>query len=96
MATAAAQGYTRGDKPKPYRGYYFKFATEYGKAGGRAGAHFRLVAYPATWGVSGIMTFVTDERGELVQKNLGPETAEAASNLKFVQRDKGWEKVTVE
>ncbi len=92
LATAAAEGYSRGEKPKPYHGYYFKFATEK-SAKARGANRFRLVASPASWGVSGIMTFVANDRGELWQKNLGPDTAKMASELNFTRLNKGWEKV---
>jgi hypothetical protein len=43
---------------------------------------FALVAWPAEYGESGIMTFVVNQLGRVYQKDLGPDTAKAPSGLK--------------
>jgi len=49
-----------------------------------------LVAYPAKWGVSGVMTFIVNQRGRVYEKNLGPKSAEIASKLKEYNPDLTW------
>jgi hypothetical protein len=56
-------------------------------------AGFALVAYPAVYGSTGVMTFVVNHRGKIYQKNLGPETAELASAMKVYDPDASWEEV---
>ena len=73
-AEASAEGYTRSsDKPMPFRGYYFNILTAHG-ASSTAGAEsylvdgemrngFALLAFPAEYGKSGVMTFLVDQSG---------------------------------
>jgi hypothetical protein len=56
-------------------------------------AGFALVAFPAVYGSSGIMTFVVNHRGKIYQKNLGPKTAELALAMKAYDPDSSWEAV---
>ncbi len=52
-----------------------------------------LIAYPARWGVSGIMTFIVNQRGRVYQKNLGPETTRIARAMKAYNPDLTWKVV---
>ena len=61
-------------------------------AKGRMIGGFALVAYPATWGDSGIMTFVVNQDGVVYQKNLGPKTAEIARRMTSFDPDENWTK----
>ena len=54
---------------------------------------FALVAYPAQYGVSGIMTFIVNHDGVVYQKNLGPSTAAIARAMKEFNPDSTWKKV---
>lgn len=101
MAKAATQGYKRkADKPAPYYGYYFKILKGQGTnaPGGRYSyvinghmvAGFALVAWPAEYGVSGIMTFVADQNGIVYEKNLGAKTAEIARAMTVYDPDRTW------
>jgi hypothetical protein len=87
VAQAAEKGYTKKtDKPIPYHGYYFKILKGQGPnapggaysyvINGHMVAGFALVAWPAEYGVSGVMTFVVNQNGNMVEKNLGPKTEE--------------------
>jgi hypothetical protein len=51
---------------------------------------FALVAYPATWGNSGVMTFVVNQEGRVYEKNLGTRTAELASAMTEYNPDSTW------
>jgi hypothetical protein len=99
-ANAAAEGYRRGDKPVPFHGYYFRILTGQGlkAAGGSYNyvinghmvAGFALVAWPAEYGASGVMTFVVNRNGIVYEKDLGPGTAETAKTITLYNPDQTW------
>jgi hypothetical protein len=94
-------GHKAGD---PYRGYYFRILTRQGKnaAGGaynyvingRMIAGFALVAYPAAYGDSGVMTFIVSHNGTIYEKDLGPKTASIAAGMTSFDPGSGWKKVS--
>ncbi|MGB2634888.1 MAG: DUF2950 family protein [Candidatus Acidiferrum sp.] len=98
---AKAAGYTNaGDKAQAFGGYYFKILTKQG-AGARGGAKdylvngkltggFALVAYPAEYRNSGIMTFVTGKDGVVYQKDLGEKTVDTAVAITEYDPGDGW------
>jgi hypothetical protein len=105
IAEARFEGYRRENKAlaensTPFHGYYFKILTRQGKhaAGGKYNyiinghmiAGFALVAWPAEWGNSGIMTFIVNQQGKVYQKNFGPKTASLAASLKSFDPDDTW------
>ena len=105
VALAADEGYTRkkgtGVKTAaPFHGYYFKVLTGQGTSApggaykyiinGNMIAGFALVAYPAIWGNSGVMTFVVNQEGRVYEKNLGARTAEIASAMTQYNPDSTW------
>jgi len=104
-ADAADEGYKKNQKnpdqrPQPFHGYYFKILTRQGKyaPGGKHGYitngkmidGFALVAWPAQYGNSGIMTFIVNQQGRVYQKDLGAKTAKAAEAMKAYDPDKTW------
>ena len=84
----------------PYHGYYFKILTRQGKhaPGGKYGyvingnmiAGFALVAWPAEYGTSGVMTFIVNQQGLVYQKDLGPKTSKLASRMGAYDPDPSW------
>ena len=103
FARATREGYKKTDnKPVPYHGYYFKILKAQGKDApggaydyvvkGRMIGGFGLVAYPANYGVSGVMTFVVNHDGMVYEKNLGKDTAKTAQAMKRFNPDKTWKK----
>jgi hypothetical protein len=88
------------DKPAPYHGYYYRILSAQGKdAPGGAYSYlikgnmiggFALVAYPAEYGNSGVMTFIVSHDGKVFQKNLGKNTAAVASAMKEYNPDSTW------
>jgi hypothetical protein len=54
---------------------------------------FAVVAYPAQYGDSGIMTFISNQSGVLLQKDLGTKTNEVASAITAFNPDEGWKPV---
>jgi hypothetical protein len=105
-AEASAEGYKVGAGPQPYHGYYYRILTKQGPhaAGGELDyivngkmiGGFALVAYPAEYGNSGVMTFMVNHAGTLYQKNLGPNTDGLAKRITSFDPDQSWEKVSVE
>lgn len=106
VAEAKAGGYKlkgNPESPTPYHGYLFKILTKQGNhaPGGKYGyiingnmiAGFALVAYPADYGSSGVMTFIVNHRGKIYQKNLGSKTKELASAMQVYDPDSSWEEV---
>ena len=91
------------EKPAPYYGYYYKILTRQGKEApggaydyivdGKMIGGFALVAYPAFYGKSGIMTFIVNQEGQVYKKNLGGKTGEIAEAMKKFNPDKTWKKV---
>jgi hypothetical protein len=107
-ARAVKEGYGGGefgDKPAPYpyHGYYYRILNAQGKnaAGGKYDyvvngkmiGGFALVAYPAEYGTSGIMTFIVNHEGVVYEKNLGKNTEKTATAMKKFDPDKTWKKV---
>lgn len=102
IAKAATEGYANSDL-EPFHGYYFKVLKGQGRhAEGGAYSYvvdgkmilgFALVAYPAEYGNSGIMTFIVNQKGNIYQKNLGRKSRQIAEAMKNFDPDKGWKKV---
>ena len=103
FAEASREGYRPGATPIPYHGYRFKVLTRQGSnapggtlnyvAGGKMIGGFALVAYPAEYGNSGVMTFLVRHDGVVLQKDLGPQTAKVAPRMTSYDPDKTWTKV---
>ena len=103
VARARSEGYKAGDKPVPYHGYYYKILTAQGKdASGGAYSYivkgkmiggFALVAYPAEYRNSGVMSFIVNHDGKVFQKDLGKNTASAAKGITVYNPDSTWTEV---
>jgi hypothetical protein len=88
------------DDQTPYHGYYFRILTRQGKnapggkydyiINGRMIAGFALIAWPAEWGNTGVMTFIVNQQGKVYQKNLGAETASKAKHITTYNPDATW------
>jgi hypothetical protein len=102
MVKARGQGYSTEAKERraPYHGYFYRILKAQGPAA-RDGAYdyvlnghmiagFALVAYPARYGVSGVMTFIVNHDGVVYQKDLGPRTDEIASKMTLFDPDPSW------
>jgi DUF2950 family protein len=104
VADATKQGYRTGEGRTPYHGYYFKILTKQGPdahggaldyvVNGKMIGGFALVAYPAEYRNSGVMTFIVNHEGVVFQKDLGPHTAELAERMTAFNPDSSWTKVT--
>ncbi|MEN8258539.1 MAG: DUF2950 domain-containing protein [Thermodesulfobacteriota bacterium] len=104
IARATEEGYAGGldeDPPEAFHGYYFKILKVQGEhanggtfdyvADGKMVLGFALVAYPAKYGVSGIMTFIVNQEGVIYEKDLGADTPKAAAMAIF-DPDETWSK----
>lgn len=100
-ANATAEGYKADpNHHQPFHGYYFVMLDKQGPnapggakdylVNGKMTGGFAVVAYPAKYGDSGIMTFVVDKDGVILQKDLGPTTQEIASAMTAFDPDKTW------
>lgn len=101
LASASAEGYDfEGMKPAPYHGYHFKILKAQGPdaagggfsyvIGGNMVAGYAMVAWPADYGNSGIMTFLVNANGLIYQKDLGEKTGEFAPSLAEYNPDATW------
>ena len=108
VAKAKEEGYMLPRKEgehgkRPFHGYYFKILKKQGKSApggkfdyiinGNMVAGHALIAYPSRWGISGVMTFIVNQRGRVYQKNLGPKTAKLAKKMDAYNPDLTWKLV---
>jgi hypothetical protein len=103
-ASAATEGYRVGQQRTPYHGYYYKVLTKQGPNAlggaldyivrGKMIGGFALVAYPAEYRNSGVMTFLVNHQGNVYEKDLGPNTARIAASMTAFNPDNTWRRVT--
>jgi hypothetical protein len=102
-AFVRSEGYVAKDaSPAPLHGYYYRILTGQGTeapggaydylVNGNLIGGYALVAYPARWGASGVMTFTCNHDGVVYQKNLGEKTADLASKMTHYNPDASWQK----
>jgi hypothetical protein len=92
-------------KLAPYQGYFFRILYSQGTEtldgaknyvqGGRMTGGFALIAWPARYASSGIMSFVVNQDGIVFQKDLGPESARVAGNITQFNADSSWARINV-
>jgi hypothetical protein len=101
LAYATKEGYSvKPDAHQPFHGYYFHMLDRQGShapggakdylTGGKMVGGFAFVAYPAEYGNSGVMTFIMNQDGVLLQKDLGKTTTETASAMTEFDPDASW------
>jgi hypothetical protein len=106
LAEAGGQGYEGeglGGKSQPYHGYLYRILKAQGAAAkggaknylsdGNLSGGVGLVAYPAEYKVSGVMTFIINQDGVAYEKDLGEKTAEIAKAMTEYNPDSTWHKV---
>jgi hypothetical protein len=106
VAQAAEEGRAVGGdrtQPSPFHGYYFKILTAQGSVApggarsylvkGEMSRGFALVAWPAQYDVTGVMTFVVNQDGIIREKDLGPGTDAAARKMTAYNPDSSWRQV---
>ncbi|MEZ5572447.1 MAG: DUF2950 domain-containing protein [Halioglobus sp.] len=104
VARAAAEGYRAvTGKRNPYHGYYYRMLYGQGSAAdGGAQEYYvdgvlaqgvALIAWPADYGVSGVMSFMVNHDGDVYQKDMGEDTAIAVDTIAVFDPDGSWSKV---
>ena len=106
VAQAAEEGRSNAanaGQRSPFQGYYFKILTSQGPAaaggaknyvvGGVMSGGFALVAWPAQYGATGVMTFLVNQDGIVFEKDLGKDTNAAAEKMTAFNPDKSWQRV---
>lgn len=105
VADAAEQGYSASasGQRRPYHGYLYKILSEQGPhapggaynymVNGHMIGGFAVVAEPAEYGNSGIVTFIVNQSGVVYQKDLGDDTAKVAASITRFDPGPGWTKV---
>jgi hypothetical protein len=109
MARAAAEGYSVDGtdvEPEPYLGYYYRVLTKQGPnapggaldymANGEMVAGHALIAFPADYGDSGVMSFMVGEAGVVYEADLGEDTLAVASAIDSFDPGDGWTPVVEE
>ena len=102
FAEASAEGYSAGGSP--YHGYRFHILTAQGPAApggamnyivnGQMVGGFALIAWPAEYGNTGVMTFMVNHDGVIYERDLGPPTASVAARAKIFNPDEKWRKAS--
>ncbi len=105
VASATAEGYSPNPTghPSPFHGYMYKVLTAQGKdapggaksylAGDRMADGFAILAFPAQYRSSGVMTFIVNQSGTVFQKDLGPQTDKLAPAITEYDPDQSWTEV---
>ena len=104
LAAATREGYTRSESTPlaPYHGYFYRILTRQGKDApggaydylikGKMIGGFAVIAYPARYGASGIMSFLVNQDGVVYEKNLGKNTATIASKMTTFNPNASWKR----
>jgi hypothetical protein len=102
IAKAVSEGYRKGQagKPVPFHGYIYRVLMGQGKNApggalgyirdGRMTGGFAFLACPARYRSSGVMTFLVNQNGHVLQKDLGPDTSQLAKEIKSYDPDSSW------
>jgi hypothetical protein len=102
VAAAESRGYgaASAEGRAPFQGYYYRILLRQGMnapggaknyvVDGHMTGGFALVAFPAQYGNSGVMTFLVNQDGIVFERNLGPDTADIASHMTGYDPDASW------
>jgi hypothetical protein len=103
VARASAEGYKTGEGRTPYHGYFYRILTQQGPnvpggtlsyiVKGKMIGGYALLAYPAEYGNSGVMTFLVNHSGTVYQKDLGDYTMRLVNRMMWFDPDQTWKKV---
>jgi Protein of unknown function (DUF2950) len=103
VARASAEGYKTGEGRTPYHGYFYRILTQQGPNApggtlsyvvkGKMIGGYALLAYPAEYGNSGVMTFLVNHSGTVYQKDLGDYTMKLVNRMMWFDPDQTWKKV---
>jgi Protein of unknown function (DUF2950) len=100
--TSANQAFLEGRQPgDPFRGYYFRTlaaqgphapggARGYLQPDGKMTGGFAMIAWPAAWRESGVMTFLVGPDGKVLQQDFGPDTQSVVNGIRAYDPGPGW------
>jgi len=104
VANAEAEGYEQGRR-QPFHGYYFRILRAQGPhapggamdyvSDGRMNRGFAILAFPAEYGSSGVMTFIVSRGGRVFQSDLGQSTTDSAKGIKSFDPGPSWKMVSL-
>jgi hypothetical protein len=102
-AEASAEGYKAGSEPRPYHGYYYRILTQQGASApggamsyivkGKMMGGFALVAWPADYANSGVVTFIVSHSGDVYEKDLGKSTDAIVKAMTSFDPDRSWRRI---
>jgi len=102
-AHASAEGYAGNTQAAPFHGYFYRILTKQGErahggakeyvVNGTMTGGFAILAYPAEYGNSGVMSFLINQDGVVFQKNLGENTTDVAKAISAFNPDDTWKPV---
>jgi hypothetical protein len=105
LAEAASEGYGSG-KGLPYHGYLYRILLSQGDAAnggavnyvvdGKLSGGYAVVAWPADYGSSGIMTFMVNQDGIVWQRDLGEDTGKVVADITQFNPDESWTPIAIE
>jgi DUF2950 family protein len=108
IASAQEEGYPGeaiGGRPLPYHGYLYRILHAQGPyapggaksyvRNGRMTEGFALMAWPAQYGASGVMTFIVNQDDVVFQKDLGAHTAQLAAHITRFDPDLSWARINI-
>ena len=103
VAAASEEGYRRGERT-PYHGYYYRLLYRQGShadggvreyfSNGLMTEGFALIAWPADYGASGVMTFMVNQDGIVFERDFGDETESSANAVSMFDPDSSWSLVS--
>jgi hypothetical protein len=103
IVSAVGEGYRRGKggARTPYHGYYYRILTSQGESApggaknyivnGAMTGGFAILAFPAQYRSTGVMTFIVNQDGVILESDLGENTADLAANMKEYAPDATWQ-----
>jgi len=105
-AKASGEGYKLDGNGAPYHGYYYRILKAQGAdapggalsylVNGKMIGGFGMIAYPAEYGNSGVMSFMVNHAGTIYQKDLGRSGEASAKRMRAFDPDQTWKKVDLE
>ena len=101
VAEAASEGYQHTSQPHSFHGYLYRLLTSQGAnapggaksymVAGKMTGGFALIAYPASYRDSGVMTFIINQDGQVYETDLGPGTSHIAGAMAAYDPDPTWQ-----
>jgi hypothetical protein len=102
LAAAAADG--KGPAQGIFHGYRYRILTAQGPDApggassyldnGRLTGGFAMIAWPARWGETGVMSFIVNQDGQVFEADLGPDSTRVAAHIREYNPGQPWQRTT--